>query len=119
MLEKGFANMFGCTASPFYYTAIINLIPISTQMLWINYNYNALKPRLKRERFSVNVKTLRKSMDISTDPEPEQVKVANPWPAWKTKHRNNQWYRVKISDQPFRYQHRGKRNNRKNYPRQE
>ena len=45
------------------------------------------KPRLKRGSFIVNVKTLRKSMDISTDTEPEQVTVANPWPAWKTKHR--------------------------------
>ena len=26
-------------------------------------------------------------MDISTDTELEQVTVANPWPAWKTKHR--------------------------------
>ena len=26
-------------------------------------------------------------MDISTDTEPEQVTVANAWPAWKTKHR--------------------------------
>ena len=25
-------------------------------------------------------------MDISTDTEPQQVTVANPWPAWKTKH---------------------------------
>ena len=45
------------------------------------------KPRLKRESFIVNVKTLRKSMDISTDTEPEQVTVANPWSAWKIKHR--------------------------------
>ena len=45
------------------------------------------KPRLKWESFIVNVKTLRKSMDISTDTEPEQVTVANPWPAWKTKDR--------------------------------
>ena len=39
------------------------------------------KPRLKRESFIVNVKTLRKSMDIPTDTELEQVTVANPWPA--------------------------------------
>ena len=45
------------------------------------------KPRLKKESFIVNVKTLRKSMDISTGTEPEQVTVANPCPAWKTKHR--------------------------------
>ena len=45
------------------------------------------KPRLKRKSFIVNVKTLRKSMDISMDTEPEQVTVANPWPAWKIKHR--------------------------------
>ena len=37
-----------------------------------------LKPRLKRKSFIVNVKTLRKSMDISMDTEPEQVTVANP-----------------------------------------
>ena len=86
MLERGFANMFGCTASTFYYTAI-NLTPFSKAMLWIDYNYNALKPRLKIESFIVNVKTLRKSMDIFTDTEPEQVTVANPWSAWKTKHR--------------------------------
>ena len=44
------------------------------------------KPRLKRESFIVNVKTLRKSMDISTDTEQEKLTVANPWPAWKRKH---------------------------------
>ena len=44
------------------------------------------KPRLERESFIVNEKTFKKSMDISTDTEPEQVTVANPWPAWKTKH---------------------------------
>ena len=45
------------------------------------------KPRLKRESFIVKDKTLGKSMNISTDTEPEQVTVANPWPALKTKHR--------------------------------
>ena len=74
------------------------------------------KPRLKRESFIVNVKTLRKSMDISTDTEPEQVTVANPWPAWKTSYknlRNNQSYRVIISNEPFRYQHKSQKYNRK------
>ena len=44
------------------------------------------RPGLKRESFIVNVETLGKSMDVSTDAGPEQVTVANPWPAWRARH---------------------------------
>ena len=80
------------------------------------------KPRLKRKSFIVNVKTLRKSMDISTDTGPEQVTVANPWPAWKTKTscrnlRNNQWYRVKMN--PSDISTKDKSTIEKHYPKQD
>ena len=79
------------------------------------------KPRLKRESFVVNVKTLRQSMDISTGKEPEQVTVANPWPAWKTKHHVEILETIngiesKSAMNPFRYQHKSQKYNRKTLP---
>ena len=82
------------------------------------------KPRLKRESFIVNVKTLRKSMDISMDTEPEQVTVANPWTAWKTKHRVEILETIhgiesKPAINPSDISTKGKSTIEKHYPKQE